>query len=523
MALLTDEELGAICCTQDRILPPTRGLAEAEVSMALPIIIQGGMGVGISTWPLSKAVAQLGQLGVVSGTGLSRVLSSRLEDGDLAGHMRRALSHFALPEIVESILDRYYIPGGRAPDAPYHSPPAYTLHPSRHLDQLTTLANYVEVMLAKEGHTGLVGLNLLEKVQMPTLASLYGAMLAGVDYVLMGAGIPTQIAGALDRLANHQAVSYRLDARGATPEDNVRIHFDPQSLFPGLAKRVGPLKRPKFLPIIASVVLAQALLRSKEGGIDGFVIEGPTAGGHNAPPRGALKLNDRGEPIYGERDMVDSEKMKQFGLPFWLAGGYGHPEQVQSALDAGAAGVQVGSAFALCDESGMESALKQRLLQQVIERGAPVLTSAIVSPTGFPFKVAQLDGTLSDEALYRARRRVCDLGFLRVLFKKPDGGWGYRCPAEPVEDYLRKGGDVAETTGRTCLCNNLLATAGYPQRRRHGYVEPPLITAGDDLVSVGRIVRAGQRSYPAQDVIRYLLGAVREQVSAQGTASNSRV
>jgi len=31
--------------------------------------------------------------------------------------------------------------------------------------------------------------------------------------------------------------------------------------------------------------------------------------------------------------------MKQIGLPFWLAGGYGNPKQVQSALDAGAAGV----------------------------------------------------------------------------------------------------------------------------------------------------------------------------------------
>lgn len=36
----------------------------------------------------------------------------------------------------------------------------------------------------------MVGLNLLEKIQIPTLPSLYGAMLAGVDYILMGAGFP---------------------------------------------------------------------------------------------------------------------------------------------------------------------------------------------------------------------------------------------------------------------------------------------------------------------------------------------
>ena len=38
----------------------------------LPQIIQGGMGVGISGWPLARAVAQAGQLGVVSGTALAR-------------------------------------------------------------------------------------------------------------------------------------------------------------------------------------------------------------------------------------------------------------------------------------------------------------------------------------------------------------------------------------------------------------------------------------------------------------------
>ena len=97
-------------------------------------------------------------------------------------------------------------------------------------------------------------------------------------------------------------------------------------------------------------MLAQALLKRSEGQLDGFVIEGPTAGGHNAPPRGALELNEKGEPIYGKKDEVNPEMMKPLGLPFWLAGGYGHPHQVQAALEVGAAGVQVGTAFALCDE-----------------------------------------------------------------------------------------------------------------------------------------------------------------------------
>ena len=183
--------------------------------MNLPKIIQGGMGVAISDWRMARAVSQLGQLGVVTGTGVNRVLASRLMDGDLAGHVRRALAAFPLPELVQNILDRYYTPGGKAPDEPYKMPGVYNLHPSKFLDQLTAIANYVEVFLAKEGHGGVVGINLLEKVQMPNLASLYGAMLSGVDVVLMGAGIPTQIPAILDKLVNHEPVSYRIDVVGA--------------------------------------------------------------------------------------------------------------------------------------------------------------------------------------------------------------------------------------------------------------------------------------------------------------------
>ncbi len=479
--------------------------------MNLPKLIQGGMGVAISDWRLAKAVSSLGQLGVVSGTGISRIFASRLMDGDMSGNVRRALSNFAMPEIVQTMVEKYYTPGGKSPETPYKTPAAYSLTPQKFVDQVTAIGNYVEVFLAKEGHSGVVGINLLEKVQMPTLASLYGAMLAGVDVVLMGAGIPTQIAGILDKLSNHEPVSYRVDVHGAGKDDDYRIHFDPESIFPGISKLVGKLKRPKFLPIISSVVLAQALIKRSEGAVDGFVIEGPTAGGHNAPPRGTVTYNEKGEPIYGEKDTVDLEKMKQIGLPFWLAGGYGNPKQVQAALDAGAAGVQVGTAFSLCEESGMEPELKKRLIEKIRNEEAEVLTSALVSPTGFPFKVAQLEGTLSDKKLYEQRPRICDLGFLRVLYKREDGKIGYRCAAEPVDDFVKKGGSAEDTVNRSCLCNNLTATAGFPQLRKDGYVEKPIITSGDDLAAAAQFFKEGKTSYTAEDVVRYLLGPFFEQ------------
>ncbi len=182
------------------------------------------------------------------------------------------------------------------------------------------------------------------------------------------------------------------------------------------------------------------MIKRATGRIDGFVIEAPTAGGHNALPRGPLRLDEDGEPIYGEKDVVDLNNIKQLGLPFWLAGGYDSPEKLRQALAAGAAGIQVGTAFAYCEESGMAETLKNRIIQKVLDQEIRVRTDHLVSPTGYPFKVVQLEGTLSDPKIARKRIQQCDVGMLRLLYKRADGKVGFRCPAEPVEQYLAKGG-----------------------------------------------------------------------------------
>ncbi len=465
------------------------------------------MGVAISDWNLARAVSMKGHLGVVSGTGIALIMISRLMGGDTGGHMRRALGHFPFQEPVRSILDEYYVPEPKTPQPPYKRAPMWTFNPPKALDELTVVANFVEVFLAKEGHQNAVGLNLLEKVQMPTMASLYGAMLAGVNFVIMGAGIPVQIPGILDKLADHRAVSYRLDMQEAVGEDDYRLHFDPQTIFPGVVEKVGRLTRPYFLPIISSVVLAKALIKRVTGKIDGFVIEAPTAGGHNAPPRGPLRLDEGGEPIYGEKDVVDLNKIKQLGLPFWLAGGYDSPDKLRQALDAGAAGIQVGTAFGYCTESAMDETLKSRIIRKVLEQEIKVRTDPLVSPTGYPFKVVQLEGTLSEPEIYQNRVRLCDIGMLRQLYKRADGKVGLRCPAEPVEQYPAKGGKLEDIAEKICLCNNLSATAGYPQHRKDGYVEPPIVTAGDGLAAIGKCIKPGHHSYTVQDVLDYLAGS----------------
>ena len=101
---------------------------------------------------------------------------------------------------------------------------------------------------------------------------------------------------------------------------------------------------------------------------------------------------------------------------------------------------------------------------------------------------------------------MCDLGYLRQPYRTPEGTLGYRCSGEPVEAFLRKGGCVEDTQRRKCLCNGLMAAIGLPQRQRSGYLEPPLITTGDDLVHVRQFLKPGQPSYSAADVIEALLG-----------------
>jgi len=364
------------------------------------------------------------------------------------------------------------------------------------------VSNFVEVFLAREGHKNPVGINFLEKVQMPHLASIYGAMLAGVGYVLMGAGIPLHIPGVLDAFAAHHAAEYKLQVTGALPGQDTQMHLDPADFAEG---PLPMLYRPRFLAIVSSNTLAATMLRRASGRVDGFVIEGPTAGGHNAPPRGKLQLNAAGEPVYGERDQVNIPEFRTLGVPFWLAGGYGNAEKLREALEQGASGVQVGTAFAFSQESGMRADLKKSLIAKAVDGTGEVFTDPLASPTGFPFKVAQLEGTSSSFPIYQERKRVCDLGYLREPYAVEEGKIGYRCSAEPVENYVLKGGKAEDTVGRKCLCNALMANIGHAQTRKDRSVEPPLITVGDDLNSVVQYLKPGRDSYSAVDVVEAIL------------------
>ena len=169
--------------------------------------------------------------------------------------------------------------------------------------------------------------------------------------------------------------------------------------------------------------------------------------------------------------------------------------------------MQVGTAFAFCAESGLRDDYKQALLHKAISGRAKVFTDPLASPTGYPFKAAQLKGTVSEREVYLARPRICDLGYLREAYRTAEGTIDYRCAGEPVTLYLSKGGKEEDTVGRKCLCNALVANIGHPQVRGGKYIERGLVTSGDDLSEIPSFLPLNKPLYNAVDVITKLLNA----------------
>ena len=132
-------------------------------------IIQGGMGVGVSSYQLAREVSMAGELGVVSGTALALTFARRLmrHEQDYLDALDSFYDQGVVSRLKEKYLDK------QNPDGSYKMVEMPTLRPSTSFIELMVVSTYAEVYLAKKGHKGKVGINFLEKIQMPTLYSVY--------------------------------------------------------------------------------------------------------------------------------------------------------------------------------------------------------------------------------------------------------------------------------------------------------------------------------------------------------------
>ena len=470
------------------------------------------MGIGVSSWQLARRVAQRGEIGVVSGTGIDSVVVRELQDGD-PHDRRRVLQTYPDTETADHLVDTYYRPDGLPAGASYDLLSMHRFQPTEASQRILAAATYTEVRLAKDGHDGVVGLNLLAKLKRYTLPCLYGALLAGVDLVSIGAGIPLEEARQMQALATGEPGELRLDVDASQAPDDAEetftYRFDPRVV----VDDPPVMEPPAFFPIVSSDVLARIMdAKLPEEAVDGWVVERPVAGGHNAPPRNK-QYDDNGDPIYDERDEADLEAVADLGKPFYLAGGFGSPDGLAHARRVGADGIQVGSLFSLAEESGYPDDVTRDLVRGIHAGEITVKTDGRVSSTGFPFKVLSVDGSLADDEVYDDRPRVCDLGYLREPYLNSQGQVLGRCPAEPVRTYTSRGGDPQDTEGRACLCNALLANIGLAQQR--GETEEPTLFTGGEALEDLPLGSVEDPTYDVDDVLQYLYGESDERAGGR--------
>lgn len=463
--------------------PSLRGGGGGGDSGDMPRLIQAGMGVRVSNVRLANAVARLGAIGVVSSVGLRYLTVEEIRQGKQ--EIIDVARAFPIPSYVDDLLA--FAPGGPkngAPNPMDNPNPAKSELPKR----LSVIAAFIEVTRAKQGHHGMIGINVMWKCALTALPSIYGAMLAGVDVLLCGAGVPMELPDIVRRIQAGQDLEY-------TPlhgtETNARLTIAPDNA----AEFVNRFPTPKLIPILSNYAFPKRIfdIWAREYGTrpDAFVLENHPAGGHNAPPRNKVS--------FGEADDVDSyfDKVRNLGVPVYVAGAGSSREDFQEWIGRGAYGMQVGSRFALCAESGMRDDLKREIIGRNAAGEGEVLTSNRLSSTGYPFKYVPLPGTLSDEAVYESRKRICNKGYL-MHSHFTEGADGethetYVCPGMPESQYAKLGGAPEDTEGRMCLCNALLGTIGMADPG-----EPAIVTLGEDGVNV-------KQWHTARDIVEDLL------------------
>lgn len=349
-----------------RALPP---LTIKGKKITLPII-QGGMGVGVSLYPLASAVAREGGLGIVSSACLDRLVSKR---------------------------------NGKK----YN----------------TRDAAYEEVSLAKAAG-GFAGINVMGALVKDYNDSVKGAIDAGADAIISGAGLPLSLPA---------------------------IH---------------PPKDTALIPIVSSARALELISKKWERlhyRPDAIVLEGPLAGGHLGFKIDQIDLESN--VLENLFPPVKEMAMKYGDFPVIVAGGIYTRDDIMRFLKMGADGVQMGTRFLATEESSATEEYKQAVVRAKKEDIFVAYNPG--SPCGLPFRVLR-QSSMFVSAEKKLRAPKCDKGY--VLLKDAEGNFSV-CPAKESNER------------NFCICNGLLSSAGYNPDK-----EEPLYTVGTNAARVDKIL-----------------------------------
>jgi nitronate monooxygenase len=328
------------------------------------------MGVGVSLYPLARAVAQEGGLGIVSSACLDRLVSKR--------NGKKSNSYEAA---------------------------------------------YEEVSLSK-AKGGFAGINIMCALQRDYIDSVKGALDAGADAIISGAGLPTT-------LPSIQA-----------PRDTALI------------------------PIVSSVRALDIICKKWEKlgyRPDAIVLEGPLAGGHLGFHMDQVELESN--KLENLLPPVKDAAMRLGDFPVIVAGGVYTHDDIVRFMKMGADGVQMGTRFLATEESSATEDYKNAV---VAAKDADIIVAHRPgSPCGLPFRIIK-QSPMFVSSLSQKRTPKCDKGY--VLMKDKEGKFTV-CPAKTDNrDYF-------------CICNGLLSSANYNTAE-----EEPLYTVGTSASRVDKIL-----------------------------------
>lgn len=334
------------------------------------IFIQGGMGIGISLARLAKAVAGRGGIGTIAAVGLDVLVSRRI---GTKVDVRKAAA--------------------------------------------------LEVAEAKKGG-GFIAINCMVACQKSFTDSILGAIDGGVDAIIIGAGLPTNLPAGVDRA-------------------DVAL-----------------------IPIVSSVkalrIIYKRWMNRYNRVPDAVVLEGPLAGGHlGFTFTDVNKEEFRLENIFGP---VKEFARAHGDFPVIVAGGiYYHEDILRWVNEIGADGVQMGTRFAATHESGASADFKQAIIN--CRNDDIVIAQKPGSPCGLPFRVIKTSPGYQS-ALKHDRPPRCNRGF--VLRKDQEGKFTVCSAKDSCEDF--------------CICNVLLSAHGYTDQ------EEPIYTVGQRAHLVDKIL-----------------------------------